>query len=125
MKITKKQLRRLIKEETQKVLKEQWGVEAMNPLVSFAQSWAGLGSAVQEQIVTVVNGYVENRDEEVWEINPNALDLAYDRLGNQLNILSPDNPDADELLAALEWARGIFAEGDAEVEDDARAAGDL
>ena len=41
-----------------------------------------------------------------------------------LNDLGQTNPDAEEVVEALEWARGIFDQGDAEVEADARAAGD-
>ena len=126
MKITRNQLRRIIKEERQKLLREQWGnQESMLSLVTFAQQWASLGGAVQEQIVTVANGFVENDQEAVYDINPNALDLALERLENPLNILSPDHPEAEELYAALQWAKDIFLQGEAEVEADARAAGDL
>jgi len=126
MKITKRQLRRIIKEEKNNILKEQYGNrEVLSPLVSFAQAWAGLGSMVQEQIVTVVNGYIENNPEDVYEINPNALDTAYRMLGNSLNMLGETNPDAEEVMEALDWAQEIFAQGEAEVEADARAAGDL
>jgi len=110
---------------SKRMLNEQFGVESMSPLVQFANDWAGLGSMVQEQIVTVVNGFIENNPEDVYEINPNALDMAFQRLGNSLNILGETNPDAEEVLAALEWAKELFLQGDAEVEADARAAGDI
>ena len=126
MKITKRQLRSLIREEKNNIIKEQYGNrEVLSPLVSFAQAWAGLGSMVQEQIVTVVNGYIENNPEDVYEINPNALDTAYRMLGNSLSMLGETNPDAEEVMEALDWAQEIFAQGEAEVEADARAAGDL
>ncbi len=125
MKITKKQLKRIIKEEKAKLIKEQWGApEALSPLVMFAQAWAGLGSAVQSQMVTVVNGWIENNPEDVYEVNPNALNMAEQRLRNSLNILGQTNPDAEELLEAIEWAMDIQLQGDEEVERDARAAGD-
>ena len=126
MKVTKRHLRRIIKEEKQKLLREYGAMdkEVMSPLVQFAQSWSGLGSSVQEQMITVVNGYIENNEDEVYEINPNALDTAYYKLSNALNVLGQSSPDAEEVIEALEWAKGIFEQGDAEVEADARAAGD-
>ena len=124
MKITKRQLRRIIKEEKQKLLSEMWGnQEVLSPLVAFSQAWAGLGGAVQEQMITVINGYIENNREEVYEINPNALDLATERLWGPLSGL--DGDDAEDIKEALGWAKAIFEEGDAEVEADARAAGDF
>ena len=126
MKITKRQLRRIIREEKSNLIKEQFGnQEILSPLIEFASAWAGLGNMVQDQIVTVVNGFIENNPENVYEINPNALDMAIQRLMGPLNILGQSNPDAEELIEALEWASDIFAQGEAEVEADARAAGDL
>ena len=125
MKISKRQLRRIIKEEKARVLNEMWGnQEAMSPLIEFAQAFAGLGGAVSEQVITVVNGYIENNEEAVYEINPNALDMAVRRLSRPLNNLGQSNPDAEEVMEALEWAQRIFEQGDAEVDSDARAAGD-
>jgi len=125
MKITKRQLRRIIKEEKARVLNEMWGdQEAMSPLIEFAQAFAGLGGAVSEQVVTVVNGYIENNEEAVYEVNPNALDMAMQRLSRPLNNLGQSNPDAEEVMEALEWAQRIFEQGDTEVDSDARAAGD-
>tara|TARA_Y100000385_G_C13066516_1_gene626962 strand:- start:1610 stop:1987 length:378 start_codon:yes stop_codon:yes gene_type:complete len=124
MKITKRQLKRIIKEERTKLLKEFGSMdkEIMNPLVQFAQDWSGLGDAVQSQIIDVVNGYIENRVEAVYEVNPNALDTAKRKLSRSLRMLTDD--DGQEILEALEWAEGIFREGDEEVERDGRAAGD-
>tara|TARA_A100001015_G_scaffold126330_2_gene139993 strand:- start:148 stop:531 length:384 start_codon:yes stop_codon:yes gene_type:complete len=127
MKITKRQLRRIIKEEKQRLLKEFGAMdkEVLSPLVEFGQAWSGLGDSVQSQIIDVVNGYIEANEEMVYEINPNALKIATRRLSRSLNILGQSNPDAEEVMEALEWAQGIFDQGDAEVEADARAAGDL
>ena len=129
MRITKKQLRRIIKEERQKLLKEQFGSmgsEAMSPLVQFGQAYASLGSAVQEQIVDLVNAHIEGRIEDaVYEMNRNALDLAFQRLQRPLSALArAGSEDAEEVMDAMEAASEIFAQGDAEVEADARAAGD-
>ena len=131
MKLTESQIRRIVRQEivreNKKIIKEYGGmsVEIMSPLIQFAQDFAGLGGAVGEQVVTVVNGYIENDQEAVYEINPNALDMAMERLSRSLNDLGQTNPDAEEVMEALEWAQGIFEQGDAEVEADARAAGDL
>ena len=126
MKITKRQLRRIIKEEKARILSEMWGNrETMSPLIEFAQAFAGLGGAVSEQVITIVNAYIENDQEDVYGVNPNALDMAMERLRYPLQTLGQSNPDAEEVMEALEWAKSIFEQGDAEVEADARAAGDL
>ena len=126
MKITKRQLRKIIKEEKARILSEMYGnQEVMSPLIEFAQAFAGLGGAVSEQVITIVNGYIENNQESVYEVNPNALDMAMERLRYPLQTLGQSNPDAEEVMEALEWAQRIFEQGDAEVEADARAAGDL
>ena len=126
MRITKRQLRRIIKEEKARILNEMWGdQESMSPLIQFAQAFSGLGGAVSEQVVTIVNAYIENDQGAVYDVNPNALDLALQRLRYPLQDLGQTNPDAEEVMEALEWAKGIFEQGDAEVEADARAAGDL
>jgi len=123
MKITKRQLKRIIKEEKQKLLKEMWGnKEVMSPLVEFAQAWAGLGGAIQDQMIDIVNAYIENNPENAYDVNPNALEQARYKLGNSLNVLGQSNPDAEELLEAMEWAQDIFDEGDADVEADGTAA---
>ena len=125
MKVTKRQLRQIIKEEKAKVLNEMWGnvAEPLSPLVAFGHAWAGLGGAIQEQMIDVVNAFIENRVEDVYEVNPNALDKAIERLYNPLEMLR-GSEEAEEVMAALDWAKEIFEEGDAEVEADARAAGD-
>ena len=132
MKVTKKQLRRIIQEEVGKdlrnrrvLIKEFGGMEkeVMSPLVKFAQAWSGLGSAIQEQMIDVINGYVENNEEAVYEINPNALERAIERLARPLDAMR-GSEEAEEIMGALDWAQDIFNQGDEEVEADARAAGD-
>ena len=129
MKITKNQLKRIIREERQKLLKEQFGAmnkEAMNPLIAFAQAYAGLGNAIQSQLIDLVNAHAEGRVEDaVYEMNPNALDRAFERLNLPLTALAREgSDDAMDMMDALEAAAEIFAQGKAEVEADARAAGD-
>ena len=58
MKVTKKQLKRIIKEERSRLLKEQWGqVDSGSPLIDFAQAWAGLGGVVQDQVSAIIAAY--------------------------------------------------------------------
>ena len=103
MKITKKQLRRIIKEEKTKILKEfgAGSKEVMNPLVEFSQAWSGLGSAVQSQMIDLINAYVQGSLEDaIYEINPNAFDLAQERLTGPLRMMSGD--DAEDLKDMME-----------------------
>ena len=125
MKITKRQLRKIIKEEKQKILNEFGAMdrEVMSPLVQFAQAWSGLGDAIQTQMIDVINGYIENDEEAVYEINPNALERAIERLSRPLDAMR-DSEEAEEIMGALDWAQDIFRQGEDEVEADARAAGD-
>ena len=127
MKLNKRQLHKIIKEEKQNLLKEQYSTaEPLSPLVQFAQAWAGLGGAVSSQILDLSNAHIEGRIEDAaYEMNPNALDVAFDRLQRPLSALSRDGSEnAAELMDALEAAAEIFAEGDAEVDSDREAAGD-
>ena len=129
MKVTKRQLRRIIKEEKQKLLAEQggWEDESGSMLLDFAKAWAGLGGAVQEQVVAVLTAWSDGAHEPAWseavyEQNPAAIDMAVQRLGPFLRNLGEDG---EFLWDALEEAQVIYRQGDREVEDDARAAGDL
>ena len=129
--ITKRQLQRIIREEKQRI-NEMWGTggEQMSVLIQFAQAYASLGGAVQAQVNEIINAYVDGGEdvfaEAVYEVNPNAIDLAYSRLAPILRAYSGDLGDeGDMVLDALNAAKEIFAQGDAEVEADARAAGDL
>ena len=128
MKITKRQLRRIIKEEKHKLLREQggWEQQTGSMLLDFAQAWASLGGAVQEQVVAVTAAWERGAHEPDWsesvyEQNPNAIDMAVQRLGPFLRDLGEEG---EFLWDALEEAQKIYREGDEEVEADARAAGD-
>jgi hypothetical protein len=128
MKITKNQLRRIIKEERQKLINEQFGAmdkEILNPLAAFGQAWSGLGDAIQSQVIDLSNAHGTGEFEEaVYELNPNALDRAFEKLQRPLSSLARDGSDnAMDLMDAMEAAAEIFAAGDEEVESDARAAG--
>jgi hypothetical protein len=131
MKITKRQLKRIIKEEKQKLLNEQWGnsVETGSDLIEFAQAYAGLGGSVQEQFSALVhewniNGaHAPDWEEAVYEQNPNAIDIVEQRLTSILRRLAQEgSEDAGDLLDVIEEAQKIYRQGDDEVEADRRAA---
>lgn len=82
--------------------------EIMSPLVQFGQAYSSLGSAVQEQIVDVVNAHIEGRIEDV-EVNPNALDMVFQRLQQPLSALArAGSEDAMEMMDALEAAAEMY-----------------
>ena len=122
MKITKRQLRRIIKEEKEKLLREARDTGGASPLIDFAAAYAGLGGAVQEQIVAIVEAmsqFGENSPEfedAVFAQNPNAIEMAERALINSLNILGQTNPDAEDLLTALETAIDLINQGE-EIEE--------
>jgi hypothetical protein len=61
MKITKKQLKKIIKEEKTRLLKEKWGgmgeESSGSALIHFAKAYANLGPQVQEQVEAIVSAY--------------------------------------------------------------------
>jgi len=126
MKTTKRQLRRIIKEEKRKLTTEAFGQfqETEDPVLNFAQSWAGLGSAVQDQVLAIAVAWQEGGHEPDWsdavyEQNPAAIEMASQKLVPSLNKMGSD---ADFLLDMLEEAMLIYEQGDAEVEADRQAA---
>ena len=134
MKITKRQLRRMIKEEKHRMLNEMWGgsVETGSDLIDFAKAYAGLGNAVQQQVEALSNAWLlqgahePDWSEAVYEQNPNAIDMAIQRLSPGLKFLAREGvEEAESLLHMFEEAQKTYEQGDAEVEADARAAGDL
>ena len=115
MKITKRQLKKIIKEERQKLLKEYGAasMEVMSPLVQFAQAYSGLGDAIQSQVIELINAHIEGRLEDaVYELNPNALDRAFERLQQPLAALArAGSENAMDIYYAMEAAAEIFAQG--------------
>jgi len=116
VKITKRQLKRIIKEERTKLLKE-WGgdrPETGSDLIEFARAYAGLGDAVQEQVDAIVAAYHNSGPQSdawqdtVWDQNPNAIDMAMQRLGSTLRMMDED----DGILEALEEAQRTYKESD-------------
>ncbi len=117
MKVSKKQLRSIIREERSRLLSEQggWNAETnMSPLLDFAQAWSGLGGAVQEQVVSVLAAWQEGAHEPDWsdavyEQNPNAIEMAGEKLMPLLRDMNWE--PAEELMDALEEALKVINEG--------------
>jgi len=123
MKITKTQLKNLIKEELSRVDEMyQSQVESGSELIEFAKAFSSLGSAVQEQVSQLIGAYYHLGEESVgfiesvYELNPNAISLAFERLARPLRVL--EGKESDDILEALEMAQKIYMQGDDEVEAD-------
>jgi len=122
MKITKSQLKRIIKEEKQKLVNENvWARgESASALLAFGRAYAGLGSAVQEQVGAVVDAYLAGGAREwdpnqhftdvVYNQNPNAIEMAHNTLRQPLRAL--DGRDAEDVLDALDEAMNAINAGD-------------
>ena len=111
MKITKRQLR--------KIIKEQYGdsVETGSDLIEFAQAYAGLGGSVQEQFHTLVHewniqgAHVESWHDAVYAQNPAAIDVIEQRLTSVLKRMAQEgSDDAQDLLHVIEEAQEIYRE---------------
>ena len=118
MKITKRQLKRIIKEEKRKLLSEQgsaWGSGA-NPniladysILDFAIAWGTLGPQIQEQVIALLEvygagGHAPEWEESVYEQNPAAIESAMRKLGPSLNKMKDTNDEAFDIYSAMETA---------------------
>ena len=115
MKVSKKRLRSIIREEKSRLLSEQggWDEETGSPLIDFAQAWSSLGGAVQEQVTAVLAAWNEGAHEPDWsdavyQQNPNAIDMAVQRLGPLLRDLGEEG---ELVWDALEEAQKVYSEG--------------
>ena len=114
MKISKRQLRRIIKEEKSKILKEQRSgagadFETGSILVEFAQQYASLGSAVQEQLNEVVKvylvdgGFPEELEDAIMQQNPAALERAVGQLRRTVSQMDSEGfEEAGDLMNLFE-----------------------
>ena len=116
LKVTENKLRQMIRREKNRVLYEQggWDVETGSALVDFAQAWAGLGGAVQEQVVAILaawndGGHEPDWSDAVYAQNPNAIDMAQRNLGPFLRDLGEDG---EYIADALEEAQAAYRMGD-------------
>jgi hypothetical protein len=125
MKVTKRQLRKIIREEKSRLVSEQnvWDRgESASALLTFGKAYAGLGAAVQEQTDAIVEAYLAGGAREddpnqhfleaVYEQNPNAIEAAYNTLRGPLQSLG--SIDASDVIGALDEAMEIIRQGDAE-----------
>jgi len=119
MKLTKSKLKQIIKEEKKKLLKEQWGtssIETGSDLIEFSRAYASLGAAVQEQVDQLISAYFnsggpdsEDFEEAAFSVNPNAIDLALERLSRPGRMLGGE---AEDILHALDTAKEITRNAD-------------
>ena len=131
MKITKKQLKRIIKEEKATLLKEKWGgmgdESSGSALIHFAKAYASMGRQVQEQVEAITSAYFRLfpaqgfvAQEEIYanpefedvamQQNPAAIEAALSALGNT-NLHGLDANEEllqidDALEVALKLIRG-------------------
>jgi hypothetical protein len=126
MKITRKQLRRIIKEETHSLLREaSWHDQTGSDLLDFAKAYASLGGAVQEQVNSIVSAYYghgsksQEFKEAVYDVNPSAIEMAIGRMGRAIRYLGTER--AEVFMSVLEEAQEIYMKGDDEIEDDRQA----
>jgi hypothetical protein len=120
MKITNRQLKKIIKEEKQKLLIEfgPQGTDGASPLLDFATAYSRLGSAVQEQVEDVVKAWITGGpdspeyEDAVMNTNPNALVVARDQLTRPGRMLGGE---AEDILNTLDVALQMFGE----LEEDA------
>ena len=128
MKVNKRYLKRIIKEEKNKLIREMFGndIEVPNDLITFAKAYSGLGDAVSSQIDELVDAYVNEGEqsdrfrETAYEVNPNAVDMAMRRLGGLY--LDECRESYEDVMGALKAAKKIYMEGDEEVARDKAAA---
>ena len=114
MKITRRQLRRIIKEEKQKILKEQRAgsaadFETGSILVEFAQQYAALGGAIQEQLNEVIKvwlvdgGMPDELEDAIMQQNPAALERGVRQLRRTVSQMAREGyEEADDLMSLFE-----------------------
>jgi hypothetical protein len=112
MKVSKKQLKSIIREERSRLLAEQGGFGPDNMamvLIEFAKAWSSMGAAVQEQVEAIVEaseGEPEEFEEVIFQQNPNAIDVALRQLENKGENLEGMDDLMETLWAAQEIMRG-------------------
>ena len=96
----------------------------VSDIIELARAYCGLGDAVQSQVDAIIAAYYSGGGPEseafqgvVYEQNPNAIDLALQRLPRY------GSEEVEEIIEALKAAQAIYAQGDEEVAADANAAG--
>ncbi len=110
VRVTKRQLRRIIKEEKQMVLKEYGAgadFETGSILVEFAQKYAALGSAIQEQFNEVAKayfvdgGFPDELEDAIMQQNPAALERAVGQLRRTVSQMADEGLEEADMLMSL------------------------
>ena len=122
--ITKRQLKRIIKEEKARLLGEAgaWGagadpnILADYAILDFAVAWGTLGPPVQEQVLALLEAYGAGGHRPTWEDaihaqDPAAIRQAMDTLGPSLKKML-DFDEGFDIYSALEDAVKWFADDD-------------
>ena len=126
MRVTRRQLRRIIKEEKLKLLSEQgpaWGTGAIPrvmedyAMLDFAEAWVSLGPQIKEQVMEVLQSYGEGGHDPEWTDtvmmqNPAAIESAMRTLGPSLQKMGDTSDEAFDIYSALETALEIYAKED-------------
>ena len=114
MKITKKQLKRIIKEEKREILKEQRAggaadFETGSILVEFAQQYTALGGAIQEQLNEVIKVYLvdggmpDELEDAIMQQNPAALERGVRQLRRTVSQMASEGyEEAGDLMNLFE-----------------------
>ena len=104
MRLTRTQLRRIIK--------EAWEDETGSDLLAFAKAYSSLSGAIREQVDDIVKAYYSHGvasdmfEEVVYQQNPSAIEIAIGRLGRPIRQLGSD--DAEDIGNALDHAQSIY-----------------
>jgi len=82
-------------------------------LVTFAQAFSSLGDAIQSQLIDLVDAHIDGRlEDDVYEMNPSALDMAFQKLQQPLSALAREgSDDAMDMMDAMEAAAEMLRDG--------------
>ena len=103
MKITKRQLRRIIKEEKRKLLNEGIYEGASGPLVTLCQAWSRMGNeSLQGSVAGFIAADAEGKFEELFkrgDVTFHAIDMAHKYLVPALEAVN--DPEAKAMLDTI------------------------
>tara|TARA_Y100000593_G_scaffold18875_2_gene37620 strand:+ start:2074 stop:2409 length:336 start_codon:yes stop_codon:yes gene_type:complete len=107
MKITKRQLKRIIREEKQKIVSESlmnWfmGDPGQPVWLKFAMAWSTAGSQTQQEVLKVFEAHNAGQPLAPGAFDQDLIQTAYDMLYDLLTEIA--DSDSSEMAAALEAA---------------------
>ena len=109
MKITKRQLRRIIKEEKRKLLNEGIYEGASGPLVTLCQAWSRMGNeSLQGSVAGFIAADAEGKFEELFkrgDVTFHAIDMAHKYLVPALEAVN--DPEAKAMLETITKAKKL------------------